>query len=531
MKRKNLFLSLISSIVVAVAIVTITIVSVASPKKKNDVVDPGTSNIGFETDYSDYEEENTKRDGSEGNPYLIYSAESYNALLGEYGSQGRYFQVAEDIDFTDVDYVTLFNGDRAMNSTINGNGHSLTNITIHATKENINQYTYDTYAYIALFGKMNGAVIDNLNIANLEVVVDADVYDYVKDFESTFAYDEVLVSSIACVAQNTTFSNVTLNSKVTGFSYNVGSKTENSIGGVVAVGEKLTITDSKIDTEINVNNGTGFHMGGIAGYGRVATVKNTDVDVKATIASSNRLNFGGLFSYGKTLTIENANVNVDLKTIDSSAIREAFVNGIRVDENGLANAADMSFASGLVAFLRADDKTQKSTFSNIKVTSNVDADLVYAGAFLDTWTTDPTNTSLVLISDVVVDVNADVLALHGFARGIGAATVQFSDEAKAAEGYYNIKMTGSVKLKGYFVEANSKVYSRPNLSIWIGISTKYGDKNVIKFNINDFHVVISENLYNVIWETSSSFDFYKLDAYNNNKGADSVFGSVTKIAG
>ena len=35
MKRRNLFLSLISSVLVAVAIVTVTIVTVIQPKKKN----------------------------------------------------------------------------------------------------------------------------------------------------------------------------------------------------------------------------------------------------------------------------------------------------------------------------------------------------------------------------------------------------------------------------------------------------------------------------------------------------------------
>ena len=47
MKRKNLFLSLISSVIVAVAIVTVTICSFIKPKTNQGNVNPGADNINI----------------------------------------------------------------------------------------------------------------------------------------------------------------------------------------------------------------------------------------------------------------------------------------------------------------------------------------------------------------------------------------------------------------------------------------------------------------------------------------------------
>lgn len=523
MKRKNLFLSLISSIVVAVVIVTVTIVSVASPKKKNNTVNPG-SNINF-VDNTKYEEENKNRDGSAEKPYLIYSAESYNDMLSTYGSKNRYFELAEDIDFTGVEYVTLFNATEPMNSTINGNGHSLNNITIHATKDNINKFSFNTYARVAMFGWMENAKVSNLVISNLNVTVDEDVYEYVANFKEGHTYVEVVASSIAYIARNTTFDNVTLNSKVTGFVYTVGEDVENSFGGVVTVAESLTITNSNINTEIDVNGGSGFNIGGIAGYGRIATVKDSNIDVKVALSSENRVYVGGVFSYGRTLDIENVNVNVDIKSKDSQEVRNAFINGIDTDENDLLDNGDgVSSGAGIVVVIRADDETQKSTFKNIKVTSNVDADIIYSGAFLDTWTINPSNTGLITIEDVIVDVNADVIALHGLSRDLGAATIIYSQEAKAQEGYFNIRMAGSVK-NGYFFEANSKKYTRNSLTVWIAISAAVKGEDgkwvdAVDYSLKDFYVELSENFYNKITSSSSEFDY---------RNVTSNFGSVKKV--
>ena len=102
MKRRNLFLSLISSVIVAVAIVTVTICSVI-PKKKtqqggNQVI---TTPIVDVNDNKKYEDMNLKeRDGSAAKPYVLYSAESFVDMLENFGGRENvYFEVVKDIDF------------------------------------------------------------------------------------------------------------------------------------------------------------------------------------------------------------------------------------------------------------------------------------------------------------------------------------------------------------------------------------------------------------------------------------------------
>ena len=107
MKRRNLFLSLISSVIVAVAIVTVTICSVI-PKKKtqqggNQVI---TTPIVDVNDTKKYEDMNlNERDGSEAKPYVLYSAESFVDMLEDFGgTAGMHFEVVKDIDFSGFNY-------------------------------------------------------------------------------------------------------------------------------------------------------------------------------------------------------------------------------------------------------------------------------------------------------------------------------------------------------------------------------------------------------------------------------------------
>lgn len=97
MKKRNLFLSLICSIILTVALATFTIISVVSPKKDTNTTPPagnvsdnnqnvsdGTQNP---TDKPVVEQPNLNegRDGSAEKPYYIYDAESFIEYVGSYG--------------------------------------------------------------------------------------------------------------------------------------------------------------------------------------------------------------------------------------------------------------------------------------------------------------------------------------------------------------------------------------------------------------------------------------------------------------
>lgn len=527
MKRRNLFLSLISSVLVAVAIVTVTIVSVVKPSKKNNNDNvPGASNIAIDSgiDYSEYELENQSRDGSKELPYLIYSAESYNDMLTNHGADNCYFEIAEDIDFTGVDYKTLFNKADALNATIYGKLHSLSNITIHVTEENVADFSLYNSASVAMFGNVDGASINNLVINNLKVIVDSAVYTYV----TNWGYKQFITSSFAGSVKNSTFDNVTVNANVTGFSnYFTGSGNllANTMGGFAGKIENVTITNSNVNSELNVIEGSEFNIGGVAGYGIDSTLTDTNVNVKLVLSHENRVSVGGLFAQVRTMAVKNTNVQVDIQSNDSEEKRTAFVESLGKNPSN----TQMSHAAGIVAYIRANDDTQKSTFDNIKVTSNVNADLVYAGAFIETMTNMKTadfskHLDIITVNDVIVDTNANVLALHGFARELGLATVTYSDEAQAQEGYFNIRIRGSVKLDSYGSEIgteNEVIY--PAVSIYTAVDN-YGKCNM---DICDLYVEVSSSIYTaIVSQTAKRIDFHAINRYYGN--IDPTFASFKR---
>ena len=272
----------------------------------------------------------------------------------------------------------------------------------------------------------------------------------------------MVVAGLAGYATDTKLSNVSISAEVEGSNWYIEDTDENgnyvatnAMGGVVADSNNLTIENSTIDIKMNVNAGGEYYVGGIAGYARTAKVTGSEISVEMITTYTRKLTMAGMFVYGRSLDVQDTNVNFTLTETADETTRNSYVASLTAE--GKAHASNMSTAAGLVSILRANDETQKSTISNVKVTSNIDFDCIYAGAILDMYSTNATNTTLVTLSDIIVDANVDVLALHGFARQIVAATVSYSDEAKV-EGYCNIKLDGSAEFSGeyeYSIDENT----------------------------------------------------------------------------
>lgn len=562
MKRKNLFLSLIGSILVAVAIVTVTVVSVIKPKTNNKDGVPGADNININNGVSDdvdiatkYDLENKfNRNGSEEYPYIIYSADNFKTLISTLGGEKRivtvpvteevtgedgetktvnlldeyghlvfvkvldengeetydvnHFELVNDIDFSGVAFTTLFNNGKAFIGSIDGNGFAIKNISINVNEKNFEtEFSFvkdgNRYSRIALFGETKGAVLKDMTIDNLKVSVPSIVYSYISaaKYEIENPYAEMVVAGISAYATDTTLSNVTLNAEVDGSSYFIDDVdkdgnylAENAMGGVTAVAKNLTIENSTMNIKLSANAGGEYLVGGIAAYGTIAKVSKSSIDVEMITSYSRRLTMAGMFAYGNTLNIQDTIVRFTLKEIANAETRNAYVASLTKD--GTAKASDMSTAAGLVAVLRANNDTQKTTISNVKVTSNIDFDCIYAGAILDVYSTDAFNKSLVTLSDIVVDANANVLALHGIARQLVATTVTYSEDARI-EGYYNVKLAGDVKLSKYEVKINSTTTDERDV-MTILVATKEVDDNTgvnyVAFSWSDLYVEISSNL-------------------------------------
>ena len=575
MKRKNLFLSLISSVLVAVAIITVTIVSVIKPntKPKGDKGNQG-DNISIVTDDEKYDiENNFNRNGSEEYPYIIYSADSFKNLISKFGGEKRVitkpatetveidgvqtevlkkdseghlifervldadgkeiygvynFVFARDVDFSETEYVTLFNAGKPFIGNIDAKGFALKNVSIGVTTENLmTKFSFinanKRYARIALFGEIEGSVIKNMKVESLNVSVASDVFAYINDAQYAYAdgqFAELVVAGIAGVAKNATISSVSLDARISGSSYalkNEGNAliADNAMGGVVAVAENLTVDSSKVSVSISANAGSEYLIGGVAAYGRIAKVSNSEIAVAIDASYSQRLTMAGMFAYARALEATDCSVNFVLNETASQEARNAYVNELTNGNTTLAQAGKMSTAAGIACVIRANNSTQKTIISNVTVKSNVDFDCIFAGAILDTYSTSPTTKDLITLTDIIVDANAKVLALHGFARQLVATTVSYGD-AKLAEGYFNIKISGSARLNKYISSVNAtETVTRGGATIFTAAEKKY-----VSYLYKDLFI-----------QVTSDADTCFMNGFDRFSIKTNSFGSYTVIAG
>lgn len=557
MKRRNLFLSLISSIVVAVAIVTVTVCSVIPKKKNQQNGKPGiTTPIADVKDYTQYENANLyERDGSVERPYVLYSAESFVSILEEFGGiEGINFEVVENIDFAGFNYageankgfVTLFNRGIPFRGNINGNGFTLSNISINVTTENLESdfsYSYagNRYSRIAIFGEMRGSTIENLNIGKLNVNVAPEVNGFISEAKydlSKGPFAEMVVASVAGIARNVTLTGVDIEANIAGSTYiNNAVSGNNAIGGVVAVASNFEmnalvnedneiVKKSEINVSIETNAGSKFLVGGISAYGTNVEVSNSEISVEIKSSASRIVTLAGMFAYARTFDASDVNVNFTVKETLSQVERDSYISNLTTDSNGqecLAKASDMSTVAGLVGILRANDSTQETNITNVNVNSNIDFDGMFAGVVFDVYSSSKTTFKLVEFKNVIVTADVNALVVHGFARQLVATTVSYDIPADTT-GYYNIKLTGNVRFDRYTGVINVK-----GLDGNIKQSTvTYNGATILSATDIKYANCSYKDLY---IQASEGIDSVLQNGFNGISIRVGAFGKYTKIAG
>lgn len=523
MKKRNLFLSLVCSIILTVALVAVTIASVFVPNNNNNPNNSGNngSNISDRPDPIVPEDpnypSNDENDGSEEKPYIIYNAESFLTLLETYGTEGKNFTLDRDIDFSDkADFVTLFQ-DKAFNGHINGNEKAIKNLSINVNKDNFEKFiTKDGEKYVsnvAVFGKTDGAIIENITFDNISINVADEIYDYIRsnEFNATYegAFKQLSVASIAAIADNTKLS-VNVNGTINGGAYSVYAENYvqgyNAFGGVVAVANKVQILRSDITVKMNVQNGDHYFVGGVAGYAYNSIIGESKVNAEISAKYNQVLYIGGVAGYILGTRLEGIEVNLTAK--------EADVNN-KFSSTGVKVIADEDFTTvaGIVNVVRADNADQKSNIENVVTISNVDMDTVFAGAIMEVRTKAQVTSRFVTIKDVIVDANVNVLKAYGFAKTLIVASVNLSkaliDEANKCS--YNVKLTGNVLLN-----TNSKMITASTFALNIYEDSKTGDLKIISegFDIANGYetvqVVISGSIDSQVNNLDADRDFTKI---------------------
>lgn len=496
MKKRNLFLSLISSVVLTIALVVFAVVSVVSPVKKPDdkpIIDNPVSDIEIPSDIND------KADGSKENPYYVYSPESFTELVTKYGytkigekitdaegnpvldeegnekvvEDSAYFELYCDIDFAGTNYVTLFNGDVPFNGHIDGKGHSIKNVSMNVSVENIPSYlfkteyqegvtgtVYNRYVLnLGMFGTIEDAEIKNLTFDAFQVSVDNEVYNYILEARIVtdnrlegISLNNLVVATLASYANNSVVE-VNMNATVNANAYSRYAQNliqgYNAVGGLVGVANGSTIQNSVVNVTLNTDKGLDYsydqkgnkyadnnYVGGIAGYVVNGTkIENVEANLTLSATSAQELYVGGVVGYITDATIDKTSVKLNVTESRSDRFN---ANGVKsIDEDRF------TWVGGIACIVNSD-----TTISNTTVLADVDFDCIFGGAFIEVLNSDVEN---VVVKDIIVNANVNVLKAFGMARNVGNAEITLNATAEDIENNdeaYNLKLTGNVLVKG-----------------------------------------------------------------------------------
>ncbi|MCI8361971.1 MAG: hypothetical protein HFJ41_02285, partial [Clostridia bacterium] len=94
-------------------------------------------------------------EGTEENPYLIKTADHLREINNLLSS---YYQLANDIDMTDIAFEPIGTISAPFKGTFDGNGHKINNLKIESNNQ-----------YVGMFGYIDRATIKNLGIENINV--------------------------------------------------------------------------------------------------------------------------------------------------------------------------------------------------------------------------------------------------------------------------------------------------------------------------------------------------------------------------
>lgn len=466
MKKRNLILSLVCSIALTVALVVFTVVTIVPKKGSNDVDFKPSSVVDSEI--------NNDRDGSADKPYIIASTDMVQEfLVGKYINQdgeyidynekdtdenylhpelaeGLHFEVASDIDYAGVDFDTIFNKGMAFNGTIDGKNHTIKNITINVTRENLSNFMYlgskGYRAHIGLFGKLDGAKITNLKIENIKVNITQEVLDYLRDEDTKFVVDnknvmyELTVGLFAGLAFDSEI-NVDIQGSIEGFSYcyreDDKASGTNAIGGLVGSAVNTNITGSVAKTNMTLI-GTNYFIGGLVGKAYNVVANDARAELNLSARYNQKIYVGGIAGYSTGIEVNNSQVALNV-TESGDRISNDMIGLLSSDSvNETINIA------GLVSFIRANDDTQKAIFKNNLVISNIAIDGVYAGAYIEVWSTADKTQKLIILENNKMVSNVDTLKASGIAI-IMKNTLIISKLSLDGAGY-DFAITGTARL-------------------------------------------------------------------------------------
>lgn len=186
---------------------------------------------------------------------------------------GKKFRLANDITltqaFTPIGYYDSSNDIYRFYGEFDGNGYTIKNMTINATR-----------SYAGLFGLLSGATVKNLNIDNATIntsYANAGIITGSANYSSVIENCNVKgningTTNSSCNTMGGLVSFMGNNSVINNCSFEGKIKAYNVVGGIAAsVQSGSTVKNSYANSQITVSN---HHNGGITGITNNATIEN-----------------------------------------------------------------------------------------------------------------------------------------------------------------------------------------------------------------------------------------------------------------
>ncbi|MBQ9790049.1 MAG: hypothetical protein IJW24_00455 [Clostridia bacterium] len=426
--------------------------------------------------------------------------------------------VVADIDLSEIDWMPIGTCATPFSGTIEGNGHTISNMTIRVTTENYTDFISrakrpNNDINLGFFGKTVNAEILNLNFNSSYIYIDNNILSLVasRDFKTLPGLENAVVGSISAgtvagYMTRTTYTSTVAETNVeisdtviSGFSYNGDPSAiiPNGLGTVAGVMSESQISNVEINSEIYANSliVEGSRVGGVVAYVQAfdpnAGNTETDIDHKSEIDNVivtstvyTRYYLGAAAEEASNyymdkfntvgLIAANAN-NIDVSNVTVKNSRILDYNGTiqNIEGNVLPNEDYLALLSGGVAVANSvtNDKYAGNDVAFRLSMTNVSVENVFsnpAGQFGGIVGIAGANTTFTDCS--VSNLEAHGYAVGGFAyeikeNAVVKYTESFNDELAVDANVGGIKTAGfavimSGKLEGVEVAATADTPAR-----------------------------------------------------------------------
>ena len=399
MRRKNLFLSLICSVLVAVTMISFTVYSLVSTNPNKGQNDNGGSNVSIvgDSNVADPGDEivideniNELRDGSADLPYVLFSASNFVDMLSTYGGQTQPQRtvVKEQVLVEDETGALVPKYDEEGNAVFQNKLDEDGNLVYEYVLDEQGNKVYVPYCFELgknidfagvdvepLFnnGEKFIGTIDGKGFKLKNISINVTTEGFEDDYSYTVGDHRVAHIALLGDVEGATVKDLTIEAMNVAvaedvytfisngqYDANKGFYKEIIVGSVAANAVDTTFENVKVEATIDAfayavytnNKAAGFNaLGGLVAVAEDVTVKGSTIDVEISANAGGNYFVGGVAAYAYSVDVEDTFVDVAVKAnyAQRLSIAGMFVKAENVDVAGVNVEFDLTEKSATEA--------------------------------------------------------------------------------------------------------------------------------------------------------------------------------------